>query len=256
MDILLLTAAMIPGLAISFWIYRKDKYEKEPRHLLLACFIWGCVSTIPAIIGQMKFKHLENENSLVQTFIFSFFIIALTEELSKFFFLRFYAYPKDAFNEPLDGIVYAVMVGMGFATLENVLYTFNSGSAGWGTAFSRALTAVPAHGVFAVVMGSYVGLAKFVPEKRNVYMLQGILLAIFFHGFYDFFLLQKIYKGLMVLSLIALAVGISLSRKLVQVGQEMSPFINGVPEPEIVQSENIDNTQDVDNQSLDEENLI
>jgi RsiW-degrading membrane proteinase PrsW (M82 family) len=106
------------------------------------------------------------------------------------------------------------------------------------------------------VMGSYVGLAKFVPEKRNTYMLQGILLAVFFHGFYDFFLLQKIYKGLMVLSLIALAVGISLSRKLVQVGQEMSPFIDGVPEPEIVQSENIDNTQDVDNQALDEENLI
>jgi protease PrsW len=256
MDILLLTAAMIPGLAISFWIYRKDKYEKEPRHLLLACFIWGCVSTIPAVIGQMYFKHLENENSLVQTFIFSFFIIALTEELAKFLFLRFYAYPKDAFNEPIDGIVYAVMIGMGFATLENVLYTFSSGNGGWGTAFGRALTAVPAHGVFAVVMGAYIGLAKFVPEKRNIYMLQGILLAVFFHGLYDFFLLQKTYKGLMVLSLLALSVGITLSRKLVRMSQDMSPFIDGVPETEIVQNENIDNTQGVDNQPLDGEKLI
>jgi protease PrsW len=256
MDILLLTAAMIPGLAISFWIYRKDKYEKEPRHLLLACFVWGCVSTIPAVIGQMYFKHLENENSLVQTFIFSFFIIALTEELAKFLFLRFYAYPKDAFNEPIDGIVYAVMVGMGFATLENVLYTFSSGNGGWGTAFGRALTAVPAHGVFAVVMGAYVGLAKFVPEKRNTYMLQGILLAVFFHGLYDFFLLQKTYKGLMVLSLLALSVGITLSRKLVRMSQDMSPFIDGVPETEIVQNKNIHNAQDIDNQQIDDEKLI
>jgi protease PrsW len=256
MDILLLTAAMIPGLAISFWIYRKDKYEKEPRLMLLACFLWGCISTIPAIIGQMYFKHLENENSLIQTFIFSFFIIAITEELSKFFFLRFYAYPKDDFNEPIDGIVYAVMIGMGFATLENVLYTFSSGNGGWGTAFGRALTAVPAHGVFAVVMGSYVGLAKFVPKKRNAYMLQGVLLAILFHGLYDFFLLQKTYKGLMVLSLLALSVGITLSRRLVRMSQDMSPFINGVPKPEIAQSENIDNTQDVDSQPIDEENLI
>ena len=67
----------------------------------------------------------------------------------------------------------------------------------------------------------------------------------------------------MVLSLLALSVGITLSRKLVRMSQDMSPFIDGVPGPEIVQSENINDTQDVDNlptgqagQSLDKENLI
>ena len=91
-------------------VYQQDKYEKEPHGMLLMCFLWGIVSTIPALLGQMYFRGTEDPKSLLITFLFSFFVIAVSEELSKFFFLRFYAYPKDAFNEPMDGIVYAVMV--------------------------------------------------------------------------------------------------------------------------------------------------
>ena len=221
----LFAIAVVPGLAISYWIYHQDKYEKEPYFILLACFFWGFISTIPAVLGQMYFRDTEDPHSLLTTFLFSFFVIALTEELSKFFFLRLYAYPKDAFNEPMDGIVYAVMVGMGFATLENILYTFGE-NGGIATAIGRAFTAVPAHGAFAVMMGAYVGLAKFIPEKRDQYMLTSIALPVFFHGLYDFFLLQKSYEGMAILSIISLSFAITLSRKLIHINQEISPFKN------------------------------
>ena len=74
------------------------------------------------------------------------------------------------------------------------------------------------------MMGAYVGLAKFVPEKRDQYMLTSIALPVFFHGLYDFFLLQKSYEGMAILSIIALSFAITLSRKLIRIHQENSPF--------------------------------
>jgi RsiW-degrading membrane proteinase PrsW (M82 family) len=47
---------------------------------------------------------------------------------------------------------------------------------------------VPAHGTFAVLMGYFVSLAKFKPEKKHVYFFLAILLPVIFHGTYDFFL--------------------------------------------------------------------
>ena len=249
----LFAIAVVPGLAISYWIYHQDRYEKEPYLILFACFIWGGISTIPAVLGQLYFRDTEDPHSLLTTFLFSFFVIAFTEELSKFLFLRLYAYPKDAFNEPMDGIVYAVMVGMGFATLENILYTFGE-NGGIATAIGRAFTAVPAHGAFAVMMGAYVGLAKFVPEKRDQYMLTSIALPVFFHGLYDFFLLQKSYEGMAILSIIALSFAITLSRKLIHMNQEISPFKNN---QNIVELEDNEDhiTQSTDNEDIKNDDL-
>ncbi len=225
MPYLLIAFAILPGLVISYWIYRQDRYEKEPFNVLFKAFVAGCASTIPAMMLQLQFREWENENSLIDTAVFAFVIIGITEELSKFIMLRFFIYPNDEFNEPMDGIVYTVMVGMGFATVENLMYIFDTeGEGGINTAIGRAFTAVPAHAAFAILMGAYLGLAKFVPERRNTYMFTGLILAIFFHGLYDFFLLQKVYQGLGVLAIGALVWGISASRQLIRFGQELSPF--------------------------------
>jgi protease PrsW len=224
----LLILALAPGVAICFWIYYQDKYEKEPVDRLFLAFLWGCLSTVPAILMQLYFKQWENPDNFIRTAIYSFFVIALTEELSKFYFLRYHAYPDENFNEPFDGIVYTVMIGMGFATLENVLYVLNTEGGSFALGIGRAFTAVPAHAAFAVMMGSYVGLAKFIPEKREAYMFSGLVMAVAFHGLYDFFLLQKSYQGLTIVSIIVLSISISLARKLVRMGQDVSPFKDGV----------------------------
>jgi protease PrsW len=224
LNILLITMAILPSLLICIWIYRQDKFEKESLWTLGACFIWGAVSTVPAILAQSYFKGWENPSDLVNMGVYAFLIVALTEELSKCLFLRLYAYPKDEFNEPMDGIVYAVMIGMGFATLENIFYVLSEDFGGVRVAIGRAFTAVPAHAAFAVIMGAYIGLAKFVPEYRNRYMFNGIFLAVFFHGLYDFFLLQKSYESLTILSIIVLVIIVNMARRLVKIEQELSPF--------------------------------
>jgi len=74
---------------------------------------------------------------------------------------------------------------MGFATLENIEYVYNYGIT---NGIVRMLLSVPAHGTFAVLMGYFVSLAKFKPERRGFYFFLAILLPVVFHGTYDFFL--------------------------------------------------------------------
>lgn len=230
--LLLLAAATLPSLAIAYWIYHEDHHEKEPKLMLLWAFLCGCASTIPAIIGQSFFPHLQNANSLFDTAVFAFGVVALTEELSKYLLFKRFVYPRKDFNEPIDGIVYGVMVGLGFATLENVMYVFNAGDDGLSTALGRAFTAVPAHAAFGVLMGAYIGLAKFFPEKRAIYTFIGVGLAIFFHGAYDFFLMQQVYSGMAIMAIFTLVWGMNMSRGLIRVGRELSPFKNnGATEP-------------------------
>jgi RsiW-degrading membrane proteinase PrsW (M82 family) len=85
----------------------------------------------------------------------------------------------------MDGIIYSIMVSMGFATLENINYVYLYG---YGTAFIRMFLSVPAHASFAMVMGYYVGKAKFDSEKSFMLLLKGLAIAVLFHGLFDFFI--------------------------------------------------------------------
>lgn len=180
--------ALAPGIAICVYIFYKDIYNREPKLNLLVSFFLGCLAIIPAILFEQLF--IINDNSISAVALFAYGIVAFSEEGSKFIGLRLYAYPKKSFDEPLDGIVYSVMVSMGFATLENVFYVLNYAAQGQGlqVGIQRMLLSVPAHASFAVVMGYYVGKAKFSPGKGSFYLLRGLLTAVFFHGTYDFFL--------------------------------------------------------------------
>jgi len=184
----LLALAIAPGLAICIYIFLKDIYNREPKRLLLASFALGILSIIPAYFiekGAIPFF----TTSISSIAAFAFLIVALSEELSKFFVLRFFCYPKKQFDEPLDGIVYSVMVSMGFATIENINYVFIHG---YSTAFTRMFLSVPAHATFAVIMGYFVGMAKFDKANNFKYMLMGVVFAVFFHGTFDFFIFLQI----------------------------------------------------------------
>jgi RsiW-degrading membrane proteinase PrsW (M82 family) len=73
---------------------------------------------------------------------------------------------------------------MGFATVENIEYVRQFGLE---TGVSRFFLAIPAHASFAVLMGYPVGRAKFAQKKTGL-MLQGLGMAVLFHGSFDFFL--------------------------------------------------------------------
>jgi RsiW-degrading membrane proteinase PrsW (M82 family) len=160
MDILILLAlALAPGVAIGVYIYLKDHHEREPVGLLIRSFFFGVLSIfVTLLISQVIGLFVTiDETSVSDQAVSAFLIVALVEEFSKFIFVRGILYNNKHFNEPFDGIVYSVMVGMGFATFENILYVVDGGI---GTALLRMLTAVPAHATFAVLMGYYLGKSK------------------------------------------------------------------------------------------------
>ena len=225
MSLYLLALAIAPGIAICFYIYFKDKYEKEPIRLLVISFILGVLSVVPTLLlselGTYFFGFEPTSSNLIFSLISCVIGIGLVEEFSKFIFVRYYAYKKIDFNEPFDGIVYCVMVSMGFATIENILYVAASGaSTGW----LRMFTAVPMHAVFAIVMGYYLGVQKSFGVKTAA--LQGLLLASLLHGVYDFVLMYPgIHPGLQLLGFLAcLFFGFRFARKAIRLHQESSPF--------------------------------
>jgi len=185
--------AIAPGLAISIFIFHRDAYNREPKLNLIMSFMWGVISVIPAFYIERYFSGTFG-SSIVGVALQAFIVIALTEEFCKFAGLRLYAYRQKSFDEPLDGIVYSVMVSMGFATLENIFYvtTYARIGQGYQVALLRMFLSVPAHATFGVLMGYFVGRAKFNPAKRNRLMLAGLLWAVLFHGLYDTFLFWQL----------------------------------------------------------------
>jgi protease PrsW len=229
MDVIsLLALALAPGIAIGIYIYLKDKHEREPLSLLFISFMYGVISTgVTLFISlPLDFIFKINEADVVHQFGNAFFKVALVEEFSKFLFIRFILYRNRNFNEPFDGIVYACMVGMGFATLENVIYVFQYGAP---TGFVRMFTAVPAHATFAILMGYFLGKAKFSQNKEIYFSLVALLVATAFHGAYDYFWFIAYVPGIWVGAILSLIVAFVLSKRAIRLHQQASPFINQPP---------------------------
>lgn len=220
----LLLLAIAPSTIIIFYIYFKDKFEKEPIGFLFKNFLLGAIVSVllTVIIGGFASKliPLTSGTSIFQQFLKAFIVVALVEEFSKYVIVKYYAQRNKEFNEPFDGIVYAVMVSMGFATLENVLYVFQHGVS---TGIIRAFTAVPAHATFAILMGYFMGKAKF-SKNRILLNLTGLFFATLFHGAYDFFLFINFIPGISIGAFISLVLGVILSRKAIKKHQNNSIF--------------------------------
>ncbi len=196
---LLLLAAVAPSAALLYYFYTRDKYEKEPRRLLLKAFLLGGSLVIPVLFVEMALNIFDMADLSLLTAGYTAFIVAgLVEESAKFLLFRLYIWKDREFNEMYDGIVYAVFISLGFATVENLAYVL---STGFGTALVRSLTAVPAHALFAVAMGYYLGIAKFAkPQYRQKYIWLGFVTPVILHGIYDFILFsEKFYMLLFFL---------------------------------------------------------
>jgi RsiW-degrading membrane proteinase PrsW (M82 family) len=226
---LIASLALAPILAFGLFIYLKDKYNREPLIWMIVAFIVGAASILPAVAIEYFLERkigLGIGNNITSLFINAFIVVALTEEVCKFVLLRILFYRKRFFSEPISGIVYAVMLSLGFAFTESIFYILGSQNV-FVTAVVRSFTAVPAHFIFAVFMGYYMGRAKFTyMHKRTMLVVLGLILAVLGHGFYDFFLLawwmpaeyQYISFGFVFTGLIFAIV-------LINKAQRRSPFI-------------------------------
>jgi RsiW-degrading membrane proteinase PrsW (M82 family) len=185
--LILFGIAILPVIILMIFIYRQDKYQKEPIKSLAKAFIGGMLSIPIDILIVTGIDAALNGTAISNTVFFSAFLEAgIPEELSKFLIFMIFIWNDKNFDEYFDGIVYATFIGLGFACVENIEYVF---SYGFQTGVVRALLSVPGHFLFGVVMGYFLSMAKFHPEKRGTYMISGLLLAMLAHGLFDWLLM-------------------------------------------------------------------
>ena len=94
--------------------------------------------------------------------------------------------------------------------IENILYVFEHGIE---VGFLRAFTAVPAHGIFGILMGYFMGKAKFSKNRfKNNYF--GLLIATLFHGTYDFFLFLDFIPKISIFAITPLILGLIITKRV------------------------------------------
>lgn len=184
-------AAVLPAVFLMRYVYRQDKIEREPTHLLVSLIGKGILAALAAIVlemlGQSVLNALVEPENPIYVYLMAFLVVAAVEEGTKFFFLYRCTWRDPNFNYRFDAILYAVFVSLGFAAFENVKYVF---SYGLSVALPRAILAVPGHMGFAVFMGVFYGRAKRCHDWGNgfgckVNLILNYLFPVFLHGVYD-----------------------------------------------------------------------
>ncbi|HVN59560.1 MAG TPA: PrsW family glutamic-type intramembrane protease [Bacteroidales bacterium] len=185
----LLYISLAPVAIIGLYVYIRDKYEKEPVICLLKALFIGVLLVLPIVLVESITGQFSNDfPAAARPFYNGFFVAALTEEGFKFGAFMLFIWKSRDFNEKFDGIVYAVYISLGFAAIENIFYVYKGG---YDVGLLRALTAVPAHALFATVMGYHFANAKFYPEKRSRELFLAFLVPFAWHGLYDSLLMIK-----------------------------------------------------------------
>lgn len=218
----LLYIAVGPGIAIAVFIYYSDKWEKEPRKLVLQSFFLGGLAVFPTYYFEgiaeevLGMSALQDEHSPLfwpKTIAYAFFGVALAEELCKFLFLKAFVFDDREFSEPFDGIVYGGMVGCGFATVENIMYVLPHGQE---VGIFRMLTAVPGHAFFGVILGYFMGRAKFSVNGTR-HLMHGLVVVVTLHGIYDTAAFSNALWSVYVIfaiSLLGIYLGLKAKREL------------------------------------------
>lgn len=212
---------LAPIVIILLTIYIKDKYEKEPVKLALTGTFYGIVISVPITFTEKYITSFAPpQDSIYYPFFISFIVASFVEETYKYTILMFLIYKNNNYNEPFDGILYAVYISLGFAIIENILYVFNPMIGGLHTAIARAIFSIPAHAIFGVYMGYYLSKEKFLKHKMKIFSL---LTAIFIHGVYDLLLFTDIkYSNIFFVIFFVYIFFISLKR--VNYYIKISPF--------------------------------
>lgn len=183
----LIVISLLPAVAWVWFFNRQDSEDREPLRLLIKAFVFGMISVVPAALLETPFRgvlqgSVHPLNRLLSLVLF----VGFVEELVKFLAFYVAVYNQDEFNEPLDGIVYAVTAALGFAAVENLLYTSSFGLA---VVPARAIIASLAHASFSGIVGFYAAMVKF-RGKPWIVGLSGLAIAAFLHGLYNFVIID------------------------------------------------------------------
>lgn len=190
-----LALAVLPALILVYYTYQQDKLQREPVKNIVKAFLYGWGSVFASLLISTPLLFMgafpQEIHSFTDALRTAFFGAAIPEETAKLFCLWLFLRKCRDFDERMDGIVYAVCVGMGFAAFENIEYLFAAGSDWVTTGIGRSLTAIPGHFGFAVIMGYYYSLHHFDGYRAPGAAVKMWLYPVLAHGIYDTIAMQS-----------------------------------------------------------------
>ena len=223
MDIVnLILLAILPPIGLLYFIKIFDKRNKRKDNVWSA-FVIGIIIAAPiGYIGQ----YVNDNNIILDPFIKAFILAALLEESFKFFSFKFFFYDKNKIFEPLDCVLIAGAISLGFATTENLLYVINIGiiqsgiDGGYAVALSRMFTAIPGHASLGIIMGYVASTFKFGYRNQTNFIIYVLGVPVIIHGLYNFFIFQN---DSAIYSLIVLVLSILFSYRALKIQKANSP---------------------------------
>ena len=216
--------AFAPGLFWLWFFVRGRAYRPKPRRLLSYAFFLGMLFTLPAALLEFTFldaADIRGVAGLAAAAAAMLFVVGPVEELSKFLAVRLGPYRSLYFDEPRDGLVYAVAASLGFASVENFVYILSFGPE---VMIVRAPVSTLAH----VIFGSFWGLALGVQAQRGrrgggVWLAAGLIVASVVHGAFNILVFTLSPAG-MLLALILTGLGLWWTLSRFRWAQRISPF--------------------------------
>jgi len=192
-----IAAAVLPTVVYVLILWWLDRYEKEPKRLLIAAFVWGAVpAVILSIVAQVILMvPLGGLSEGTAELMSSSVLAPVAEELIKgLALLALFLLLRREFDGVLDGIIYGATIGFGFAMTENVFYFARSlrltGMQGLTlTILLRNFVFGLNHALFTSVFGASLGYTRMAKTGCRRWFVPplGLLGAILLHGVHNLF---------------------------------------------------------------------
>ena len=227
--------SLVPALIWLWLFYLQDRYEKEPKRLILGVFVLGSLIaySVAIPIENMIQSSVSVSGFSGWTISLSFILIfGLIQETVKFLTVRLTIFHSKELNEPVDAMIYMIAAGLGFGLAYNVTYFNSLESINLGIVIARIIDFYLISAALAGISGYAVGIAKFSGRKylaRELTMFSGVLLAVIIYTAmcYAKELLQgmkfNIWIDIFVTSLLAVIVYFVLFT-LIEKSVKSSPF--------------------------------
>lgn len=176
-SLFLILLALAPSMVWMYWIWRSDRYHREPLGLVAGLFFGGgllsVVLTLMAVGLYEGYVPGEEESPVINMFLTA----ALPEELFKMLPVLFFAWRSHHWDEPFDGIVYAGATALGFNLIETAGYMLEEESF-VGSLFQGVVRGtLGGHMVYGIIMGLFLSRARFSTggaRWRNLALALGV----------------------------------------------------------------------------------
>jgi RsiW-degrading membrane proteinase PrsW (M82 family) len=191
-----LVFSVVPaGLWLSFF-YRLDRQEPEPVEMVFDIFVIGMLLTAalyqPILQGVFGIDSWLYDRWWARLFG-GILIVGFFEQFLVYVTVRYGVFHRPEFDERMDGIIYAIAAGLGFATVLNFIYVIKRGGVDLDIGSIRMVVNALAHASFAGVLGYFIGQTRF--EKTPIYYLpMGLTIAAVMDGLF-FFILERSSTG-------------------------------------------------------------